>query len=386
MTLRSPSTSLLFALPLALALVGCGGSSSDSPSGAGGAGGAGGGASSGRKVDEIPALYAEAYCSLLTSCMGPITAFYLNGEDCKTRLTKQIESGDFAEIPALVAAGKLAYDGSKVDACIAALKAGGCQQMMSRAPAACDAVFGGTGKIGDDCTVGASCGPGLACQEGAACPGKCAARGAAGAACTDDDGCESGLNCQSKKCTKPAALGAVCKGPSNPDCEPGLMCIGGDEKKQSPGVCKDAATTFSAPQGSPCDFTKGEFCAPGSFCALQSASQAGVSFQCIGALPSGAACKVALPDACPTGEFCDVDLDANKFEGTCKKVPAVGEACGKGILRQTCPSYATCVAGTCKAIQPNGGACTDGLECWSKLCKGGACAAGLACEPGKVGD
>lgn len=369
------SLSLLsLAVGLVTGLAACGGNTDDDSGGSAGS-------ASGPKVEEIPGLLAAAYCPSVAACLGPISDFYLNGEDCQTRLTKQLTNGEFGKIPELVAAGKLSYDGSKVQACIDAFKNGGCAQLISRSPSACDAVFNGKGKAGDECTVGAECGTGLFCQAGTACPGKCAARGGSGTACTADDACESGLTCQNKKCTKPSAANGACGGGgTNPDCEPGLTCVGDDDKTMKAGACQSNSSVFTAPNGGACDFINDTLCAAGSFCSLESLMPA-PTFKCIGKLASGAACKVAIPDACPSGEYCNVDLAANKFDGTCTKIPSAGEACGKGIRGETCASYAVCVSGTCKALQETGAACGDPKECWSEVCKSGKCSQGLACEP-----
>ena len=60
----------------------------------------------------------------------------------------------------------------------------------------------------------------------------------------------------------PAAVGENCEYGS-PPCTLGLLCLGKDDTKQTPGVCHSVADAFSAAAGAPCDLVAGDLCSPG---------------------------------------------------------------------------------------------------------------------------
>ncbi len=378
--LRSSSVALSVGL---LLLVGCGGSDS-------GGGSPGGSSPAGPSLAELPAKFAAVSCDVVSQCLGAdLLKIYLAGEDCVTRTQRSIEDGDLGATQQLVADKKLTYDPAKAQACLDAYRAGGCAQMDTRAPAACDSVFGGKGAVGDACQVNAECSPGMFCQAGAACPGKCAARLAAGAACTGDDSCGDNLKCTAGKCAAPAAENAECGGGTNVECKSGLSCQGADAKTGKPGVCKPGASLFAAKKGEACDAMQQKFCELGTVCELSAATQAGISWTCVAPYATGGACKLSFPGGCPAGEYCPVNTSVTplKLDAVCTKIPAVGEACGidSNGTPSTCGPYAVCVAGKCADKQRIGGACTSTEACYSERCTGGKCVAGLACEPSAPG-
>ena len=359
----------------------CGGSDDDASGTNGGAGS--GGSTTGPALAEIPAKLGGAYCALVDQCFGPLKATFLGAEDCATRFTRQFEDGDFPAIKAAIEGGKLTYDASKVQACVDAIAKGGCAQLDNRTPSVCDAVFGGKGAIGDACQTNAECASGTFCEPAAACPGKCAARKASGGACLADDACVDGLKCDAttKTCLAPGKAGEAC-GAGKPDCGPQLFCVGADESKKQSGTCKTYDEVFSVAEGASCGFTAGPLCKTGA-CAFDKLVSGQATFKCVPTAASGAACTVALPEQCPVGEYCPVDIQANKLTGTCTKLPKAGEACGKVLFGRQCADYTVCENGTCKETARIGGACALATTCYSGVCTSGACAAGPSCEPKK---
>lgn len=375
------SSALVVSLGL-MVFAGCGGSDS---------GGSPAGTSSvaGPSISELPAKFAAVSCDVASQCFGAdVLKIFLAGEDCVTRTQRAIEDGDIGYTQKLVADKKLTYDPAKAQACLDAYRAGGCAQLDTRAPSACDAVFGGKGAVGDACEVDSECSPGMFCQAGAACPGKCATRLAAGGACTDDDNCGDNLKCSNGKCAAPAAEGAACGGGTNVECKSGLSCQGADQDTGKPGTCKPGASVFSAKKGEACDAIQQKLCEPGLSCELTSATATGISWTCVAPYASGGACKLAYPAGCPSGEYCPVNLKAMplKLDATCTKLPAVGETCGINSdgVPETCGPYAVCSAGKCVDKKRIDGACASNAECYSEHCKGGKCVIGLSCEPGST--
>src|SRR4051812_43944887 len=91
---------MLSAAVLAAALASCGGDDDDS----------------GPSVDDLPPLLAEHLCAEVEDCLDARSLTQLFGEaGCKARLLAQIEDGDFAATQSAIDAGRVKYDGSKID-------------------------------------------------------------------------------------------------------------------------------------------------------------------------------------------------------------------------------------------------------------------------------
>jgi hypothetical protein len=354
-------------------LVSCGG---DTDSG----GAAGSGGTSGPKIDEIPGLEAQAYCDVMKTCMGGLLDIFLGGQDCKTKLLPGVEDKDFAGIKAAVDKGTVKYDGSKVDACIKAMKDLGCSLTTTRNTPPCNEVLVGTVDTGGACTVNAEC-KGDAYCKGDTCPGACTPREASGVPCRFDDACRTGMKCIYSVCGTPGGAGAECIEDGD-DCDITMICVGADNEKNVKGKCTKITDVFKAKVGEACDLTKGQFCEAGLSCMLDSTTT--FTFKCVDLLASGAACKVGAPDPCPLGEYCKgVDLNAKPpvFEGTCSKSPGDGEPCAQ-VFGATCATNAVCDENTiCRVPQRIGGTCASDKACYSESCVGGICKAGDACTP-----
>lgn len=319
-------------------LGGCGGTSSVPFQGPGGdAGGAGG--SAGTPISDVPAQFAPAICDTASQCYGPILDFLLGGNSCTGLLTKQLQQSDFSLVEAAVAKGTVEYDGTKLPACLDAIRQKGCAILSTRLSGVCSDVLRGTIAAGQACTFDAECTPGLFCKT-TTCPGVCTSFLAEATPCESDGNCQDGLSCGTPQ--------------------------GGGTK-----VCKKAvAVDLSGKTGDTCDPTTAKLCQSGLACAGVSNAAGRASFQCETPL-TAPACHVAFPEECPSGQFCK--LPPNSFDGTCAPVPKVGEPCGKyspSDNRPVCAPASVCdtASGNCVAFQDLAGACTADNQCYSKSC------------------
>jgi hypothetical protein len=354
---------------LAAALVCCGGSEEGNPSGSGGSTG-------GPKLSEVPAMWTAAYCDIMSTCLGAAFDIFMAGQDCTSRLLPGVQDGSFAGMEAAVQKGTIVYDGTKVQACIAALKAQGCGVAVKRDIPECVQALSGTVALGGECTLHAEC-TGDAYCKGDSCPGKCAPREASGVACRADEACRDGMKCAGGKCLAPAGVDGACM---DNECDITMICLGADEAKQEQGSCKLISEVFKAKDGETCDLIETMLlCEPGLACSLDTLQP--VAFKCQPLAASGATCKLGAPNTCPAGEYCaGIDLKAvpPKTEGTCTKLPGDGQPCqGKA-----CAPEAVCDASSvCRIPQRIGASCPSDKACYSENCVSGVCEAGNACTP-----
>lgn len=332
-------------------------------------------------IDDLPQLYAGAACKSVQSCFGALYSVFSGGEDCEKNYATAL--GD--ELPRLKQAieqKKVVYDGTQVKACLAAIEKVGCN--LSGEPAECTAAIDGTVEIGGDCELDAECkGSDTLCQVGAACPGKCAKKGLAGAACTHNSDCAAGLSCSeaTEKCIQPAAEGAACEGGGvAPECAMGLFCLGSDDKAQKPGSCKNLTDGFSGKSGDACWFQGKPGCATDLRCIVEKVdtTTGQVDAKCGAPFGAGAACKIAIPDGCPTDQYCKVPTNA--FAGTCTPRPKAGEPCAKLFDDDLCGADTRCESGTCKPRQKLGGQCSTDDVCFSENCVNDGCAPSGGCK------
>ncbi len=380
------------ALGASLALVACGGSSTSNlnaggaagsgGTGTGGSGGTGtagsGGAAgaSGMPLSDLPGKLASAYCALYDKCYGPLVSAMSSGEDCVATTTKSIEDGGFSKLQGEIDAGKVVYNGDKAQGCLDAIAATSCDQLLHHDQPACDAALDGTVPIGGDCSIDADCKGQAYCKAGAACPGKCTALESAGGNCQADEQCQDGLSCDknTKKCVQPAAKGQACQGGTEPDCAPPYICIGSDTSKAQTGTCMDWHDVLVNKAGQSCDVTNFKWCENADPCVIQSVSATGtITAMCGQKVAAGAACKAAVPDQCPTGQYCK--LQPQSVDGTCTPLPTSGQACA-GISSSTCAANLRCdkTSQTCKPLQKLGEACSGDQFCYSGYCSSGGCA------------
>jgi Dickkopf N-terminal cysteine-rich region len=100
---------------------------------------------------------------------------------------------------------------------------------------------------------------------------------------------------------------------------------------------------------------------------------------CEPAVAWAGACHLGLPKQCPQDEYCDATdvTTASK----CKELPGDRQPC---TAQKLCAGGAVCVddgSGSlvCRAISPNGGACSADQACRSGSCMGAVCVPPPAC-------
>lgn len=371
-------------LPLfGLAVVACGGSDTNSPfkstDGAGGdpTGAGGDQTGTGISLQELPAKYADAFCQLFTNCAGDLYGIFRPGEECLKDFSLTFEEA-LATLPNEVDAGRVKYHPSLVQQCLDEIAAGGCDTLSQREPESCKQALEGTVAIDGDCLQNADCSGAAYCKVSDKCPGKCAPYEQAGGACTDNDNCKSGLKCDDNgHCVAPAQQGQACEqGP--PKCADGLLCLGQDEAKKTPGKCYTIAEALAGKPGDACSLA-GKLCAGDAACEITALAPIGGT--CVARLASGATCHAAFPDECPDAEYCALPPLNPLGDGKCTAKPGAGEKCANGLgSAKLCAPYARCDNGVCRDIAHAGEDCTADDTCYSGHCQGGACVTGNSCE------
>lgn len=342
-------------------------------------------ASSGIAFEELPALYADAACEAYQNCIGPLFSLYLNGSDCSSLTAKRFENGTFSLIAKKIEQGTVQYAATQAQGCLDALRQLSCAQLLERDQPECLEALDGLVALGSDCDLSEECAGSALCQSSdGTCPGRCVALLSAGQACATDSACDDGLQCskETKLCVKPATDGQDCEYGS-PPCGPGLLCLGKDDDKQTPGTCHDAKAALSGAEGESCDPGAGMLCKSGLSCVAQSydASAQVVVWSCVktGTYKTGEACKPGAPEACSSGNYCQTSI-LDRLNGNCTAVPDAKQSCGTGFGAQ-CKTGAVCVAGLCQNYAANGVDCSGDDMCYSEHCGStGGCAPRLPCE------
>lgn len=346
---------------------GSGGSSGSS--GSSGSGGSVGG--SGPSLNMLGDTLAITICDVQKECLGSaFSAFAGTTAECRESFAAGFNESSLPTIKASVDAKKIVYTPSEASACLDKIKALGCGIQTARLGDLCQGVLAGQVAAGGECQVSGECGEGHYCDAQADCPGKCAPRVADGGNCKDAEDCQAGLVCAQDKCAKPAPKGAACDG--GQACVTGTICAA--------KTCQAFDELFTAAQGAECSLSESlKLCADALPCALQGTTLSS-GFACVAKAASGAACKYALPDMCPSDEFCGVNPGTGKVEGTCTKRRVEGEACEEGADNNGCARGFNCNAEKkCHKPSKNGEACKDDSDCYG-VCEKGVCAAETACN------
>ncbi|MEZ4375428.1 MAG: hypothetical protein R3B07_31750 [Polyangiaceae bacterium] len=356
------------------------GGGSGGTAGSGGSGGASGSGGSGgaaeTPIDDVPAIYAKAQCDVVKDCYGAIYSVFTQGEDCEAVTTAAI-SDELGRIKASVDAGKTVYDGTKVEDCVAELTSKGCDAFGTKIPV-CDDILVGQVELGGECQLNEECAGDAFCKFDTSCPGTCTARQDVGAPCSDDDECLTGLACDGN-CVQPGGPGDRCGGGVEPECKPGLFCLGEDADSNTAGNCRTLDEVFTGKLDDVCSFGT-NLCDATLSCAVMSVDgQGNLSLQCVAKTTVGQPCRLAIPDMCGNDAYCDVPM--NMLEGTCAARPGAGQPCAMPAFGDpTCAPNTRCDGGTCKARAHLGDDCSDDPVCISETCSGGKCISNSSCE------
>ncbi len=294
----------------------------------------------------------------------------------------------FDQLTMSLNAKKVLYDGTKVAACMAAMKAA-CS-IDTKEPPECKAVFTGTIADGASCSDNRACVSGVCSGTATGC-GKCMKLADLGEACTSDEVCSCSAYCVGGKCVvaTPPTASQPCSFSLN--CAAGLYC----PTTQPTPTCAALAKLGEACDGSTlCDDTS--TCGPQDNCVAKSQkTEACVSS---GDCATGLVCvadpttqKATCLTPAKTGEACTVAgqcayADQTCVSGKCASLPAKGQPCpnyqcDKHLICDTSDltKPAVCVAllasGATCASDLSATPCDDGL-----VCIGGKCTASLSCD------
>ncbi|MCA9514733.1 MAG: hypothetical protein KC635_07320 [Myxococcales bacterium] len=325
-------TSLLFGLLAAVPLLAACGDD----------GGGSSGVTSPSRIDEE---MAATFCDILASCDATSaqteTRIYAwlaaaaGPAACRDYIGSIVAGDPATSREALVAAGRITFDGAAFSRCLATARAT-CDVSLDAVPD-CRAAFAGTVAPGGACRVDDECAGGF-CDgnQGGDCDGVCKALPGIGEACPDYR-CRVGSELA-------ACLDGLCVVVSRTTAQLGETC----------DVLTDAATLPT--------------CAAGLVCGYGDVGQNA----CVAPLPSGSPCTSSR--LCPEGELC--------VDGTCAAVAlavTAGAACSvDGVSAPFCNpmSRLSCIDGTC---QPWGNGAA-GTVCPQGSDSPNVCATGLWCD------
>ena len=334
---------------------------------------------------DFPSVYAAAACALYERCWKSF-ASALN-ESCESYFERLFSEQSLSNIEAAVNAGTVQYHPEALPACVTEIEQLACDS--SQVPQ-CERLFVGTKQTGDDCNIDQECGADSECVPGAMCPGKCAKRGAVDAVCNSLSHCATTLKCVEPvaadgKCVLPVSAGKACS--ELLPCGGLLACIGVDTNDpQSTGTCQNRDALYSAGENEACSIAgRSTLCKPGLSCVFDaSTASAGT---CHAQLKPDASCQLALPEQCPSGQYCAITSAAGVTPrtGQCTKTPGLGEKCSSASVTYTgCQTGQFCdsTSELCTASKHLAETCTQNRECYSDHCgTDGTCVYPLDCEP-----
>jgi hypothetical protein len=335
-------------------------------------------------LEELPERLVAALCPELESCLGEDAGERFFGPDgCEERVRAQVEDGDFDATIEAVEAGRVQYDGSKVDACIGSIRGTGCGFQTTRVleSESCRLVLEGSVEPGGDCAIDEDCAGVAFCKRnGAQCPGTCTELLESGEACTRDDECANGLACPSAvdRCVAPGRLGEDCGRVTDAACAAGLLCLGASAGNA--GECSDPEELFVAQLGEDCAPAEGVLCVDDLACAIVLPLEAMPRFRCMERHDLGSGCTFGAPSQCPDDAYCSgVDLASGDVEGTCAKLPEEDDACN-AQGGPPCAAGLSCDSDQiCRPLGRLGDRCASDDACASGHCEDDSCERPTSC-------
>ena len=285
-------------------------------------------------LGELREKALDAVCDYTTQCEG-----FPSVASCKTSTFRTTD-----QLIAAVNAGRIKYDGKAAAACLDVLRATGCNRTDSPAegPLPCAETFKGTLPAGTTCNVNEECVSGI-CTD---------------IYCTSTSACCTGTCEDSPAAVNPVSVGGNCRA-ANAVCAQGSYC----NQSGTTSICAVGPAV-----GQPCDpaeITTGR-CLNHAVCVAPSGGALGT---CTPPPAEGQTCD-------PNGPACNSSLDyCDSSSGKCVRRLAPGMACPNG---DECVGYASCVSGTCVALQQVGAPCEEGatvatclgsLECSFGICE-----------------
>ncbi len=311
-------------------------------------------------VENFPAALAQATCGVVERCMGAGMDIFYPEEDCATIQQAVFEDSLLGLIELSVQEGRASYSEEAAGKCIAAFEDLACED-FDNWPPACSEALEGLVPLDGDCGHDVDCGLDRYCTVSSTeCPGKCKEKVGAGEACIKDDMCQSGLACFEGTCTPKPKAGEPCGEGAAPDCVLGTLCLEADNDS---GTCKSVTDLFRALETQSCDFESGPLCEQGLHCAVTS----GGDLECQPPSSQGGECRVAIPDQCPAGEYCDAAIGGT---GVCTGLPSSNQPCRLDPyeLNPPCAAYYRCVDKKCVPLRRLDEPCESSFQCYSGYC------------------
>jgi len=107
---------------------------------------------------------------------------------------------------------------------------------------------------------------------------------------------------------------------------------------------------------------------------------------CHAQLAPNAPCQLALPEQCPSGQYCDITsaTGVKPLTGQCTNMHGLGESCSASAVYTGCQpgQYCDSASALCAASKHQGEACSQNRDCLSNHCgSNGTCYYPLDCEP-----
>jgi hypothetical protein len=341
--------------------------------------------SGGPAPSELPNLFAGYLCVEVENCFDSATIYTQYGKaGCQARLKAELEDSEFKYLLDAINAGRVRYDASAAQGCLDKIQGLGCSfettRVLKQPP--CDRAFQGSVKLGGNCAVNADCVGASFCKLGDSCPGICTRQQKAGASCEKNDQCEQGLTCaRNGTCTEPSKRGKSCGGGVAAQCAADLECIDADSAQHKAGTCKGPGDLLVGQLGEACDPTSNRLCVDGLSCAAQNTSNAIPSFACAKPAEADAPCQFGLPTPCPDDQYCDADLSMGQFSGTCRDLPAAGEACTNTLGARACTPGLECDSDQqCHPANRLGQPCVSNRGCAGGSCVSGKCQRPKGCK------
>ncbi len=388
--LRAWVVVIVGASPIALCTACGGGSVSDTATG-----------STGSFDDDTPMLVErlqEIECERLQRCLAPMVASGLvsttdvRAGQCKQQTEPGLRGALIEPLRQGITAGRIAYHGEQLEACLEAEEARSCPQLSAH-PDACLQAFEGKVPVGEPCAISYDCEGDAFCDneqmsldEPDRCPALCRARAPEGADCERQIECERGLRCRDpntttqRKCLPPATEGENCHGLH---CTEDLVCSPG------PNIGNVSPESLLSCRPFESGAAEGQPCSPLQHCRSDLACRPNETgdFVCTAAtagMPcdSGRECGLDMVCACQTSTDC--------METVCQPWPTEGQACG---ARQPGISYICAVGLRCHSdgrcgngYADEGEACESSNDCRAGHCQSGRCLPlGVCDEPPSEG-
>ncbi len=336
-------------------------------------------ASTSLPFSELPAQYAGALCKRVDRCFGALAKAALGDEVCVEYFGKVLGQSVFSSLGDLDP-DRFVYHPARGPACISAIENADCDVLFPSV-AECDSALEGFVADGGECAHPVECAAGLYCDVSAGtCPGTCLPRLTAGELC-ETGVCAKGLQCEAvteganvvEKCLAPVSASASC-GDEHPSCRVDMFCLG---ELGNPKQCYPIGGLFTVGEDLGCNWREGPLCGPGLHCALT--GLANLDGKCVAPAAANAECSFALPDMCPSGQYCDA---IPGFPGSCVPLPVAGEACTQYALKALCKKGHRCLdrgetpavePGTCFGIVGLTDACNQDAVCYSGRCDDNSC-------------